>query len=538
MKTAKSFQLIDGQNNNLSPLVGVDSLYLEEQSGANIVRKAYSKTAPAYWNFDAARFDTSSNTDDVRLMSLTKGYKGQYIKVDATTGTFGDLIKNSNYLSTNINNINEKITKEIDDRKDVDTQLDNKLNNAKAKDLSLSLSNKTLSSRLTLTDNSIISGTSVTIPFLTDAEISTKINLAIQGVRDDMPTNTDTKYGLSYNSTYQQITLVEGGTNKTISLSLPTPTSGKTYGLSWNNTTRALSLVDGGTTSSVTIPGGDTSEFITEDKVDAVIKKKLLLSKSGTSISLKYDSTNLGTVTDEVGTSGGGDTNITYEFEASKLKLSKDDSNVVTLKYNGIDCGSFTDRGGETGTSCSCTIKTADNVHNVVNNALSLTNSGNTYTLKYNGSNKASFTILSADSVKDMIPTNMWDSTNHTNLVCGTKNGKINTSGVSLSGTNNDVVTADSYYANSDERLKKNISEVNDFENIPEIVEFDWKESGKHSAGMIAQKLEEQGYDWLVEEKENGYKAVNYEAGLSLIVAKLMNKIESLEKRIAELEKK
>lgn len=537
MKTAKSFQLIDGQNNNLSPLVGVDSLYLEEQSGANIVRKAYSKTAPAYWNFSAAAFDKDKDSaDDFRLMTLIKGYKGQYIKVDATTGTFGDLIQNSTWIKNQITDINNTIKKEADERENGDKSLETKLDNAKPKDLSLVLSSKTLSSRLTLTDGTLITGSNVNIPFLTRSEIESIVNEAAQDVRNDMPTNTDTQYGLSYNSDYQQITLVEGGSSKTITLSLPTTSEGKTYGLNWNNSTRALSLIDGGGASSVTIPEGGTTG-ISQSDCESLIKNKLKLSKSGTSISLKFDSFNLGTVTDEVGTSGGGDTNITYEFEASKLKLSKNDSNLVTLTYNGIDCGSFTDRGGDSGSSCSCELKTKNEVLNAIDTALAGSTSGNTYTIKFNNKNKLEFTIPDNTTIVNNVKTAIWGGS-HSKVVVGTSGTTINTCGVEISGTKNDVVTADSYYASSDERLKKNIEPITNSDNIPELVEFDWKESGKHSAGMIAQRLEEQGYGWLVEEKNDGYKSVNYEAGLSLIVGKLMNKIEALEKRIEELESK
>ena len=70
---------------------------------------------------------------------------------------------------------------------------------------------------------------------------------------------------------------------------------------------------------------------------------------------------------------------------------------------------------------------------------------------------------------------------------------------------------------------------------MPIIKEFDWKESGKHSYGLIAQELEEQGYSELVETKEDGYKSVNYSAALSLIIGKLQVKIRELEKEIENL---
>ena len=73
---------------------------------------------------------------------------------------------------------------------------------------------------------------------------------------------------------------------------------------------------------------------------------------------------------------------------------------------------------------------------------------------------------------------------------------------------------------------------------MPIIKEFDWKEDGSHSYGLIAQELEEQGYSELVSVKDDGYKTVNYSAALSLIVGKLQVKIKELEKEIEILKNK
>lgn len=47
------------------------------------------------------------------------------------------------------------------------------------------------------------------------------------------------------------------------------------------------------------------------------------------------------------------------------------------------------------------------------------------------------------------------------------------------------------FYENSDAKLKENIQAILDRDNIPQIKEFDWKEDGSHSYGLIAQELEE-----------------------------------------------
>ena len=92
------------------------------------------------------------------------------------------------------------------------------------------------------------------------------------------------------------------------------------------------------------------------------------------------------------------------------------------------------------------------------------------------------------------------------------------------------------FYESSDKTLKKNIKSILSSANIPKIREFDWKDTGEHSYGFIAQELEEQGYGCLVNEA-NGKKTVNYTATLALTVAKLQNLINIQNKKISNLTK-
>jgi hypothetical protein len=100
------------------------------------------------------------------------------------------------------------------------------------------------------------------------------------------------------------------------------------------------------------------------------------------------------------------------------------------------------------------------------------------------------------------------------------------------------TVVAAAFYESSDIRLKQNVKQLITSNNIPQIKEFDWKDSGKHAYGLIAQELEAMGYSELVEVKDDGYKSVNYTAAHSLIIGKLQLKIKELEDRIKYLESK
>lgn len=104
----------------------------------------------------------------------------------------------------------------------------------------------------------------------------------------------------------------------------------------------------------------------------------------------------------------------------------------------------------------------------------------------------------------------------------------------------NTIASGNSYavhfYESSDRTLKKNVKSILSSTNIPKVREFDWKDTGEHSYGFIAQELEEQGYGCLVNEV-NGKKTVNYTATLALTVAKLQNLINIQNKKISNLTK-
>lgn len=98
-------------------------------------------------------------------------------------------------------------------------------------------------------------------------------------------------------------------------------------------------------------------------------------------------------------------------------------------------------------------------------------------------------------------------------------------------------VTASAFYENSDKNLKENISPISE-EAIAEIncvnfKQFNFKadENKTTKYGVVAQDIEGVGLDNLVSTDDKGVKSVDY---ISLLILK----IESLEKRIAELEAK
>jgi len=100
-------------------------------------------------------------------------------------------------------------------------------------------------------------------------------------------------------------------------------------------------------------------------------------------------------------------------------------------------------------------------------------------------------------------------------------------------------MTASSFYASSDEKLKTEINQISSQTPEPSVFAFKWKDTSLKSYGFIAQELESQGLSSLVSvSEEDNMKHVDYNATLSLAVGKLQEKVRELEARIAILETK
>ena len=129
------------------------------------------------------------------------------------------------------------------------------------------------------------------------------------------------------------------------------------------------------------------------------------------------------------------------------------------------------------------------------------------------------------------VTVNNSDSNSTYRMVWHSGNTLYSTAGI-YCNPSTDALYASAFYETSDIRFKKNVKQLFTFNNIPQIKEFDWKNSGKHSYGLIAQELESMGYSELVDTKDDGYKSVNYTAALCLIIGKLQLKIKELEDKI------
>lgn len=106
-----------------------------------------------------------------------------------------------------------------------------------------------------------------------------------------------------------------------------------------------------------------------------------------------------------------------------------------------------------------------------------------------------------------------------------------------MQSTFNHTAYAVKFMETSDERLKTNISPIAYDPDGIGIYSFVKNNYDSYSYGFIAQNIAETHPELVSENTVTSYLAVDYDATLSLLLAKALNRIDALEKRVLELEK-
>ena len=156
------------------------------------------------------------------------------------------------------------------------------------------------------------------------------------------------------------------------------------------------------------------------------------------------------------------------------------------------------------------------------------------------GAGTSSFSGAYADLTgKPTIPTNNNQLTNGAGFTTFTSNQATDTTSTVQFGlvrSTGDVVA----FFSSDKRLKDNLTPLsNSLEKVSKLTgyEFDWNDKQDvyegHDIGVVAQEVEEVFPD-LVEDRPNGYKAVNYEK----LSAVLLSAVKELKQEVEELKQK
>lgn len=103
--------------------------------------------------------------------------------------------------------------------------------------------------------------------------------------------------------------------------------------------------------------------------------------------------------------------------------------------------------------------------------------------------------------------------------------------------TFNHTAYAKKFYETSDERIKTSISPIAYDPDGIGIYTFIKNDYDSYSYGFIAQNVAETHPELVSENKDTSYLSVDYNSTLSLLLAKALNRIDELEKRVSELEK-
>ena len=119
----------------------------------------------------------------------------------------------------------------------------------------------------------------------------------------------------------------------------------------------------------------------------------------------------------------------------------------------------------------------------------------------------------------------------------GNKNNRTDVSITPSQSTFNHTAYAVKFMETSDERLKTNISPIAYDPDGIGIYSFIKNDYDSYSYGFIAQNIAETHPELVSENTVTSYLAVDYNATLSLLLAKALNRIDALEKRVLELEK-
>lgn len=99
----------------------------------------------------------------------------------------------------------------------------------------------------------------------------------------------------------------------------------------------------------------------------------------------------------------------------------------------------------------------------------------------------------------------------------------------SVTATGN--INAAGFFQSSDKRLKTSIDKIDLTKGDIDLIQFNWKESGKLGYGVIADDVEK-NYPNIVSIGEDGFKRVNYIEALVIKLAQLEEKIKELEEKL------
>lgn len=559
MNTARTIQVLDANNNNISPATCIDSLYFEIVDGETTYRMAVRDKFVLAGNLvSAAEYreqNLSGNIDTLALPFVSAqavpGTDQKMHRIDMGSVVVGDKIKTA--VENYINNTYLKIEDAsagyfIKSKGDDDSNL---ITNA------VGLTDGT--NRL-LTVGNVSNNTFNKTGLLWDVNNYVDVSNNIMNIHSDNTINvisetlnvgTSEATNVSLGNSNAAVDII--GNNMNVSSGGNLNIKSADTELTVNNSSTTLSVrsnminlntgyVQIGTDASanVTLKG----KIIPDWPVNPDEKKYLIIDS--TTGELKWEAVEKTTIIiDDSGTTPPGENETQVNFRkleimglTEPISLIKTDTySYITFKNLHFEGASTTDKsiayslGSGSGVSTDIKFKTVGEQSLLIEDENSnidavLRNTDDWKKLTWQDSDIASHYSEDAEKLGGSI---VFD------LTSGWKQKMTNISvvdsGVSLS--------AQSFYMTSDEQLKENITQLDDDRELPKFVSFNYKEGDqKTHYGVIAQDVIKCGYSELTSKTPDGYLTVDYTQLLCLAVARLQKENDDLKKRVEMLEQR
>lgn len=543
MNTARTIQVLDANNNNISPATCIDSLYFEMIDGETTYRMAVRDKFVLAGNLvSAAEYreqNLSGNIDTLALPFVSAqavpGTDQKMHRIDMGSVVVGDKIKTAveNYIKNTYLKIEDASAGYfIKSKGDDDSNL---ITNA------VGLTDGT--NRLLTVGKS---GTKTGLVWQ-DANSYVDVNGAQMKVHADTAIDIDTKTltlgvsestNVSLGNSNAAVDII--GNNMNVSsggnLNIKSADTELTVG---NSTLSIKSNMINLDTGSVQIGTGESANITFKGKTIPAWpvnpdEKKYLIIDSSTG-ELKWEAVEKTTIViDDSGTTPPGENETQVNFRKLDIMgLSAPISLIKTDTYSNIVFKDLHFEGAEGNKTI----------------AYALGNSGET-DIKFKtvggktllaGTDTDIDVVLQDDAVYNKLKGSVADAATSGN-VCGKISFDPNTgwsqlkSDVTFDGA---TLSAAAFYMTSDEQLKENITQLDDDRELPKFVSFNYKEGDqKTHYGVIAQDVIKCGYSELTSKTPDGYLTVDYTQLLCLAVARLQKENDDLKKRVEMLEQR
>lgn len=495
--TAYKIQILDEYNNPYSPITSIYSLYYIDNTENNNIRK--KPTVLSKINISSADGQINSNSILNNYCLLTQNG----IKDTETSGINGDSV------------LHEYTVQSV--------SLAKLLNTSEATNI------------IAPNVNQWISQNNITYFKLKNLGID--IDMPLPAILDDVPKGF---LAGGQNSNEESVLYYKSDTgNKSWKLEIPsTPDSNNHIKLSGqNNISKEVAWTSEIKTYTTTVPLGiSTINPHTGQPQNSIILNYAdpFTVSNGNKLALKLDSNTMGLVDGKLKCTIQPGNNGTTYAAGNGIAIGSETTPKISVKLASSNSGLTFENGGLKCTATGGTTYTPGNGINITNGvikAVAKANSG----IKIDTGGISCKTLTTSgttiDSVGNVIINPSWFTIEASQLVIGKDNDFID--GI----VSAKPISASAFYSTSDIRKKMDIKPIENDDNIPEIVEFKWKSTGKKSYGFIAQDLQED-YPELINDTNPELLHMDYMATLSLVIGKLQAKIKKLEQRIIELENK